>query len=1027
MRGRQGWGAILLFLLSSPLWGKPNLTISGSATFSYHSSKVVSGSGQVFASDNYFLSRKFNQYTSLHISGELMPRLKIEANISDYGFSNIDNTWVLTYEAPFGNISVGDMNVSLGPGPLALFNRRLQGVKVEGSLRKGEVEYKLVGTRIRAGFKVDVIRGQDSTGPYYLSCSPVVDGSEVVKVDERVMVRGVDYTIDYLLGVINFSPVNIIPSTSTIVVSYEYVPGRQGGPGTIVGFEVKGLLGRGLSGTLAVVEQKSKAVGGTMGQPREEVEDFFGADSPGPYFLAFRPIERWSERVTVDGVLQERDRDYTINYETGMIMFTKLIPSSSTVVVRYRYLPGAGRSSPGRRVVGIELTGKLGEGLSLALAAAFSQGTAPSETIHTGRARFNLSPSRTPPLLRLPHRNLVYDSEWVLVNGRPLVRGRDYFVDYLLGEIRLLRPLRGPAEVEVLYRYRQPSPPSRGSALALVTTWEKRWRGKGRGFSPFLKVVGTLSRVTPGYRPIDNVAYSRNQTGLNLNASYAPSPKAQFSLQFSRQRLEHGIYGVGTFGPRLKRGSMTSLFSLGATLRPSPNLLLSLSHRINSASSPGGESTYGQSNLRATFTRGGWRLLASLSLTSQNSLLPSPSEERPAQRTRNRTLRAQLQTNYSLGEWLQAGLGLAFCRNNSLSGGGRDVTSRSLSLSLTCTPRDWISGNFSLNLNEAKGGVVGSSWYGFSSFPSAYYYPYESGYGIWSTPSTYSTTGIYGSPWESVGGAGYYESYGYGGTGWGEEYGRPPWGGSPHGWRGRRIKQGLTGRGRNYTSNLVTSIQITPSPKFSLSLGFDAQVYRGASLMGEGWSRDFTLAAGYGLSRDLDLNLMALYQQTFYADLGGLLTSRIYGISLDYRPPRKPQISLNYQIFKTESPPESAFSPAVGGASYLPGARMGGGEGLSHELFLRLSYPLRNKLHAFVEYDLFRSRGEVPLKRGELSAGLEYELPLSLVRFLGNLSQGGPSPLRVVLRWQRLSYRNLRNPDESYKASIFGLQLAARF
>lgn len=999
----------------------PNLNFSGSATLSLQVSNVSQkGSGTLYAYDTRYLRRKFEEFTSLHVSGELLPHFKLDANLSDWGYSDLDKVWTLTHEASPCAISVGDMSVSVGPGPMVLFSRRLQGLKVEGEAEPleggkkgsaGPFKFTYFQTRTRAETATDVIKGADSTGPYYLSHSPIIEGSEVVKVDEKVMRPGVDYTLEYLTGVLNFF--DVVPSTSTITVSYEYIPGRSG-MGKVEGLEVRGPIAKGLTVGLAVVEQKPLVALSTATKPKEEVEEFFGADSPGPYYLAFRPIVRWSERITVDGVLQERDRDYTINYETGMVMFTKVIPSSSLVVVRYLYRPEAVPTAAGKRVASIDLEGKAGRGLEFGLAIARSQGTTPSQSIRLDICDFEVGPSRGPVSLRLRHGNLLFDGELVLLKGLPLVRGRDYEVDYERGVVRLLRApsLRGPARVRVVYKYRQAGPPPKGSALAFFVNFSKKLGPKGRGdFRPELRLRGTFSKFDPDYSPVESTAYSRNETGLEVSADLLASPKSRFYLRLSRKRLESGTYAVGALGPTAPKGSLTTALDLGAQFSPSKRSALSLSLQRNAASFPGGSHKYLTASLKGGLKLGGFEITSSLNLNKQSSAYRRGRQEAPTS-TGTRTLKATLGARGRLGESLELSLNLAASRIRSLAPERRSIKSHSLFLNASYAPTDSLSASLSLALNESVGGTV-SGWYGFGPVMPSTVYGYGpgfGGYGFFSTPSTYGPSAwSYGGPWSGIGGLGspagtYPSSYspGWGGSsyyGWGATTGSY----APPSWRhclpeGRQLPS-ASPRGRSFSSNLTASLQYTPTPTLSVSLGFDAQVYRGASVMGEGWTRNFSLAVGYGLGRHLDLDLTGMLQETFYVDLGGVMRTRLLGLTLEHSPPRRPRLSLGYTFFVTDGPGEETAAGSPFG-------------GFGRELTARLTWPLKGRFDAFLELDALKSTGAWAYKRREASAGVEYKIS---------------EPLRLVGKWQLIAYENLKNPDESYRASIFGLQLRAQF
>jgi len=55
------------------------------------------------------------------------------------------------------------------------------------------------------------------------------------------------------------------------------------------------------------------------------------------FYLANPPVEEESEEIYVDGVLQTKGTDYTIDYETGQINFTTAPPSGATITANYQH------------------------------------------------------------------------------------------------------------------------------------------------------------------------------------------------------------------------------------------------------------------------------------------------------------------------------------------------------------------------------------------------------------------------------------------------------------------------------------------------------------------------------------------------------------------------------------------------------------------------------------------------------------------------------------------------------------------
>src|SRR5581483_747138 len=79
----------------------------------------------------------------------------------------------------------------------------------------------LLYSQTKAETRTITIPGNNSSGPYYVYAGQIVEGSDQVRVDNRAMVRGKDYTLDTFTGELNFlsNPGNGNPSGSVIRAS----------------------------------------------------------------------------------------------------------------------------------------------------------------------------------------------------------------------------------------------------------------------------------------------------------------------------------------------------------------------------------------------------------------------------------------------------------------------------------------------------------------------------------------------------------------------------------------------------------------------------------------------------------------------------------------------------------------------------------------------------------------------------------------------------------------------------------------
>ncbi|MGE4170764.1 MAG: hypothetical protein AB7F28_08630 [Candidatus Margulisiibacteriota bacterium] len=113
----------------------------------------------------------------------------------------------------------GEYWANLNQTELMAFNKRLDGVK--GLYRFGpfQVTAMVSESKGQAGF--DQLYGFNSQGPYALGNRPLILYSEKVKYHGQLLVRDIDYSIDYELGKITFLKF-VIPNTDLFTVDYEY-------------------------------------------------------------------------------------------------------------------------------------------------------------------------------------------------------------------------------------------------------------------------------------------------------------------------------------------------------------------------------------------------------------------------------------------------------------------------------------------------------------------------------------------------------------------------------------------------------------------------------------------------------------------------------------------------------------------------------------------------------------------------------------------------------------------------------------
>lgn len=174
------------------------LEIRGSAFVSYNVQNVEASSSAgraTFMRENYGMAQRLYHYSSLTIEGPLFDKLRIRAQFNTPSYSARSNTLLVEY--PMGNFlwRFGDMNLSLSGNQFVTLNRWTRGWQLRYSLDgKAEDVYQIgqsgIGNEIvivtaegKSQVKYDRIMGNNTPGPYFLSYSPIVEGSERVLVD----------------------------------------------------------------------------------------------------------------------------------------------------------------------------------------------------------------------------------------------------------------------------------------------------------------------------------------------------------------------------------------------------------------------------------------------------------------------------------------------------------------------------------------------------------------------------------------------------------------------------------------------------------------------------------------------------------------------------------------------------------------------------------------------------------------------------------------------------------------------------
>ena len=373
------------------------LSLNGNADL-YFRGDFTSGSRDAWQ-NSYWNTEPVRLSSGLDIEGPILGDFGLRAHIAQTGgWGYNDNRLVLGYQGPNTAVLWGDLNVSISGNEFASFQKTLQGWQVDHTIGS-RAAVRTFFSREKGLVRTQTFQGANTSGPYFLSFTPVVDGSEIVKVDEMPMQFGTDYRLDYTTGQLYFEPVGkparIIPSTSVISVSYQSATQFDTGATTYGGQIETSFLRDSLRFTGTALFLDRPGVGSSDTAAVQE-DPFTGSGSTGPFDVLYRPIvdvpagqgtvsvivggvtlaltDAEALQVFVDDALQQEGVDYDAFRTLGRVIFRHIVPPTSLVRIRYYYLLTRDATATSQRLYGLALRHQLNDSVSWSASTAVSQG-----------------------------------------------------------------------------------------------------------------------------------------------------------------------------------------------------------------------------------------------------------------------------------------------------------------------------------------------------------------------------------------------------------------------------------------------------------------------------------------------------------------------------------------------------------------------------------------------------------------------------------------------------------------------------
>ena len=218
----------------APRGSSVDLLLLGFAVFQTNLSQQV----EAFFDSSDQLPAEFTnrQVLSLRADGKVGKDVTVDARVSHDRENLRDWRWLVRVAGARNKIGLGELDGAFRDTQFTRFDTPFYGL--EGQLGVGKLTASAFATSRKGNFRVDRLRGSNVSGPYILSVSPVLEGSDRVALEVRdrhdedkllrsdSKVRGRDYVIDYATGKITFTePIEAETFEGNpvlVVVEYEF-------------------------------------------------------------------------------------------------------------------------------------------------------------------------------------------------------------------------------------------------------------------------------------------------------------------------------------------------------------------------------------------------------------------------------------------------------------------------------------------------------------------------------------------------------------------------------------------------------------------------------------------------------------------------------------------------------------------------------------------------------------------------------------------------------------------------------------
>jgi hypothetical protein len=347
----------------------------------------------------------------LKIMGSISERLSVSYDLEQQPEMPEKYDIVIQYDNH--KLTFGDFTGEISGNDFASINKSMRGVKLES--QEKDREFKIISSKDRSFTKTDTFSGSKGKGPYKLSHTFIIDGSQEVRVNRVLMREGNDYIFDSFEGQITFTQMLI--DSDEIEVKYEYSDQIDFFFPTASQKNFLGMRGRKDFGTL---ETQDQVVREEVPIVKDAEETFKGEEilklEDRKIKLANYPVVIGSQKVFLNNEELKTTTDYTFDFGRGELNLIGLnglpleIKETDLITVRCQYYET-------------------------------------KETAEEIRGQDSRGP------YRLKNKNIALDSEEITIDGEKRNRDLDYQLDKENGEISFKIEVSRSQTIKIKYRF----------------------------------------------------------------------------------------------------------------------------------------------------------------------------------------------------------------------------------------------------------------------------------------------------------------------------------------------------------------------------------------------------------------------------------------------------------------------------------------------------------------------------------------------------------------------------------------------